>query len=128
MQGAVDEVLRFETAVWQALVDGDQNADGRLLAADFLGVYPTGFAGRDGHVAQLSHGPTVASFELSSVRALEVGDDAVLLVYRAEYQRVSDGPEPDSEAMYVSSLWCRRGERWVNTFSQDTPDTGISVV
>jgi hypothetical protein len=23
--------------------------------------------------------------------------------------------------MYVSSLWCRRDDRWVNVFSQDTP-------
>jgi hypothetical protein len=23
--------------------------------------------------------------------------------------------------MYVSSIWTRRGTRWVNVFSQDTP-------
>jgi hypothetical protein len=30
--------------------------------------------------------------------------------------------------MYVSSLWCHRDGRWVNVFSQDTPDTGEAVV
>jgi hypothetical protein len=130
MDDALDEVLALETAVWQALVDGNASADAHLLSEDFLGVYPTGLAGRDDHVRQLDGGPTVAAFELSDVRALEVGDDSVLIVYRAAYRRTGDAAEDDSppEAMFVSSLWCRRGDRWVNVFSQDTPDSGIAVV
>jgi hypothetical protein len=128
MGDAFDEVLGLETAVWQALVRGDRDADRRLLAADFVGVYPTGVTGRDDHVGQLAAGPTVAAFELSEVRALEVGDGAVLLVYRAEYRRAAAAPDVAYEAMFVSSLWCRRDDRWVNVFSQDTPDTGVDVV
>ncbi len=126
MEDVLDKVVRLETAVWQALVEGDRDADERLLADDFLGVYPTGFAGRGAHVDQLAGGPTVATFELSDIRVLEVGDDAVLIVYRAEYASPRAGDA--SESMYVSSLWCRRDDRWVNVFSQDTPDTGVAVV
>ena len=42
------DVLALETEVWQALVDGDADADARLLSADFVGVYPDGFSSRDG--------------------------------------------------------------------------------
>jgi hypothetical protein len=126
MEDVLDKVVRLETAVWQALVEGDRDADQRLLADDFLGVYPTGFAGRNAHVDQLAAGPTVATFELSDVRALEVAEDAVLIVYRAEYAPTH--ARDASESMYVSSLWCRRDDRWVNVFSQDTPDTGVAVV
>src|SRR5690606_14487082 len=56
------ELIACETAVWQALVSGDAEADRAALAADFLGVYPDGFAGRDAHAAQLSGGPTVTGF------------------------------------------------------------------
>jgi hypothetical protein len=119
----IDDFLRLETDVWRALVDGDPHADARLLSEDFLGVYPTGFADRSEHVGQLADGPTVAAFELSEERLLALSDSVVLLSYRAEYRR-PDAPEAiEPEAMYVSSLWCRRDGRWVNVFSQDTPSS-----
>lgn len=121
----IDRVVALETAVWQALVDGDATADARLLAEEFVGVTPTGVFGRAAHIGQLSDGPTVSWFALREPRMLPVSDDAVLLVYRAEFERI--GPATVVESMFVSSLWSRRNDRWVNTFSQDTPHTGRSV-
>lgn len=111
-------LLEREHGVWRALVTGDAVADRQALSDDFLGVYPTGFAGRSDHVDQLAAGPTVAEYELTDARVVPVGADAALLVYHATFQRRG---RDDREQMYVSSLWCRRGDRWVNTFSQDTP-------
>ncbi len=122
----IGELIRLETEIWQALVDGDAEADARLLADDFVGVYPTGFADRSDHVNQIAAGPTIRSYELSDARMLGVSESAVLLSYRAVYARVSEAAQ--QEAMYVSSLWCRRGGHWVNVFSQDTADTGIAAV
>ncbi|HEX2784122.1 MAG TPA: DUF4440 domain-containing protein [Ilumatobacteraceae bacterium] len=42
----VGELIRPDTEIWQALVDGDAEADARLLADDFVGVYPTGLPSR----------------------------------------------------------------------------------
>jgi hypothetical protein len=122
----VEQLVELETQVWRALVDGDPAADQRLLSHDFVGVYPTGFAGRDEHVAQIAHQPTVARFEITEPRAFAVAEDAWMLMYRAV--SVRPGADAVEESMYVSSLWCRRGDRWVNVFSQDTPDTGVAVV
>jgi hypothetical protein len=122
----VDELLQLERKVWEALVAGDPVADTSMLSEDFLGVYPTGFAGRDGHAAQLSNGPTVAAYELHDPRVIVVNDAAVLLAYQADYRRPRAAVN-ESESMYVSSLWCRREDRWINVFSQDTP-LGPSVV
>ena len=113
--------LELETQVWDALRRGDADADARLLAEEFLGVYPSGFAGRSDHVGQLSNGPTVADFELHDPRLMVLTDDNVLLAYRAEFHRVSAEHDGESESMYVSSLWSRRSGRWVNVFSQDSP-------
>ncbi len=110
-------LLAHERRVWDALVAGDRTADEALLAADFLGVYPTGFAGRTEHVAQFAAEPTVESYEIRSPRSVVITDDHVLLAYEALFTR----PRGTAERMYVSSLWSRRGNRWVNTFSQDTP-------
>jgi hypothetical protein len=118
---AIEDFIRLETDVWRALVSGDAVADARLLSDDFLGVYPTGFADRSDHVGQLDAGPTVDEFTLSDERLLVVSDAAVLLAYRAEYRRAPRTAKAEVETMFVSSLWCRRGDRWVNVFSQDTP-------
>ena len=117
----IEEFVRLERAVWQALVDGDGAADAALLTDDFVGVYPSGFAGRADHAGQLAAGPTVAAFELSDARLLVISDDAVMLSYRADSRSVAGTAHPEPTAMYVSSLWVHCDGRWQNRFSQDTP-------
>ncbi|WP_420586837.1 DUF4440 domain-containing protein [Ruegeria sp.] len=115
---SLEEILDLEKQVWTALVEGNAQADRALLSADFLGVYPTGFSNRDDHVSQFADAPTMARYELSETRMRVLSPDTVLLTYRADYQR----PETMAwEAMLISSLWERRLDVWVNSFSQDTP-------
>lgn len=115
---ALKDILELETQVWVALVEGNASADRALLSADFLGVYPTGFANRDDHVGQFADAPTMAEFDLSDARLRILTPDIVLLSYRADYLR----PGADQrEAMLISSLWERRNDVWINSFSQDTP-------
>ncbi len=113
-----DQILSLEKQVWTALVEGNAQADRALLSPDFLGVYPTGFANRDDHVGQFADAPTMAQYELSDTRLRVLSADLVLLSYRADYLR----PEAQEwEAMLISSLWERRHDVWINSFSQDTP-------
>lgn len=114
----LEEILALERQVWAALIAGDAEADGAMLTADFLGVYPSGFADRAAHMAELSAGPTMRRYALDRARLLDLGPGRVLLCYRAAY--VPAGAE-DERVMYISSLWERRGGRWLNSFSQDTP-------
>jgi len=109
--------LALETEVWQALVTGDPAADTALLTADFLGIYPSGFAGRTDHAGQLSNGPVMRSYDLDHARLRVIGADHALLSYRATYSRVGG----TSEVMYITSLWQRIDGHWRNSFSQDTP-------
>ncbi len=115
---ALSEILNLEKQVWMALVEGNAIADRALLSADFLGVYPTGFANRDDHVGQFADAPTMAEFELSDARLRVLTPDIVLLSYKADYLRPG---ATTREAMLISSLWERRNDVWVNSFSQDTP-------
>ncbi len=110
--------------MWQALCTGDGALDRALLSDDFLGVYPSGFSDRDGHVSQLAGGPTVHDFHLSDARLVDVADTTVLLSYRADWRapRTPGSEQPGAaQAMFITSIWTRRAGNWVNTFSQDTP-------
>nr|WP_298436889.1 nuclear transport factor 2 family protein [uncultured Jannaschia sp.] len=109
--------MAAERGVWNALVAGDAAADRAALDPAFLGIYPDGPAGRDGHVGQLADGPTVAAYALTEARVVPLGGDVALLTYRATFAR----PGAASEAMWVSSIWRRVGGGWINIFSQDTP-------
>ena len=114
----LDEILALEKKVWAALIAGDPVADGRMLSEDFLGVYPSGYSDKAGHCQQLENGPTMAAFSLSDTRLRVISEDAVLLSYRADYQPANSDAR---EVMFISSLWERQGDSWINTFSQDTP-------
>lgn len=116
--GLLQELLALETRVWRALKEGNRDADAALLAPDFLGVYPSGFAGRDDHADQLQQGPSVDWFEISQARIIPVGNAHGMLCYLARYCRPG---QTVAEEMYVSSLWRREGSGWRNLFSQDSP-------
>lgn len=114
----LSKILALETAVWQALMAGDMEADSRMLTHDFLGVYPSGFSTRAEHCGQLADGPVMESFSLSETQLRVISPDAVLLSYRATYRRTKSRSD---EVMYISSLWQRSADGWLNSFSQDTP-------
>ncbi|MEJ6544333.1 nuclear transport factor 2 family protein [Brachybacterium paraconglomeratum] len=110
--------LALEEQVWQAQVTGDVASQRELLPPDFLGVDTDGVNDLERHLAQLADGPITADFALSEAQLLRVGQDAVLLSYRADARAPR---EQTAETFFITSLWQRRGDRWWNTFSQDTP-------
>ncbi|OBY24994.1 nuclear transport factor 2 family protein [Leisingera sp. JC1] len=113
------DFLALETQVWEALVAGDPEADGRMLTEDFLGVYPSGFSGKTGHCDQLKNGPVMAGYRLSDAQLRIISPDSVLLSYRAAYLPAGTTAW---KSMLISSLWEKRAEGWRNSFSQDTPE------
>ncbi len=112
--------VALERRVWQALVDGDIEADANLLDPQFLGVYASGFASRSDHVSQLANGPSVADFSIHEARLLTLASDAVMLSYRATFVRPGKTSAGSAQTAYISSVWTQRGGTWLNVFSQDT--------
>jgi hypothetical protein len=120
----VEQFLQLEFEVWNALATGDAEADTRLLTDNFLGVYGSGFSGKNDHTDQLRDGPTVAHFDLSEARIQVLSEKVVLLSYRANWVRYENTSEDVTESMYVTSIWKNLDGAWKNIFSQDTPAQG----
>ncbi|MBY4215248.1 nuclear transport factor 2 family protein [Rhodococcus fascians] len=110
--------IDLESRVWDALANGNEDADLELLSADFVGVYPTGFANSADHANQLANGPSIASYSIPEAKLIELSGDAAMLCYGADYLRPHRSV---GEAIFVSSLWFHQDGRWQNKFGQDTP-------
>ncbi|WP_397536004.1 DUF4440 domain-containing protein [Roseateles sp.] len=113
-------ILDLERQVWEAAVRGDPSADESLIHESFLGVYSTGFAGRQQHVSQLNDGPVVSTYEIQEARLVVLKADVVMLAYLARFRTRSAPVDAPPRRMYVSSLWQCYPEGWLNVFSQDT--------
>ena len=116
----VQQFVVLESQVWDAFVAGDSEADARVLADNFIGVYSTGFSSRAEHCAPLRNGPVAQRYEIQDPRILVLSDSLVMLVYLAVWERANAAPDSVPEKMYVSSLWQRADGNWKNVFSQDT--------
>lgn len=108
--------VSLERQVWEALRRGDGAADARLLADDFLGVYESGFGSKAEHIAQVSNGPVVSTFDIEAPRLLRFGPELALLAYRARWRDAAER----TRCGYISSLWAHGAEGWRNVFSQDS--------
>lgn len=109
------EITALERHVWNALDEGDTVADASLLSADFLGVYPDGFAAKSDHTGQLADGPTVIQYGLDGFHVRALCADHTLLSYRAKFQRTTRAAP---EVMYVTSICQRSSIGWTNIFSR----------
>jgi len=108
--------ITLEQQVWDALCRGDGEADAKLLAENFLGVYHSGFASKAEHVGQIANGPVVSQVELETPRLMRLSPDVALLAYRARWHDGNGNPR----RAYITSIWERGKEGWRNIFSQDT--------
>lgn len=110
----------LEKQVWEAMRTGDPEADKRALTENFLGVYETGFSSRDEHCRAMSEGPIAERYTISEERILRLSADIVILSYLASWVPIREGKPQKEEQMYISSVWQKINDTWLNVFSQDT--------
>ena len=112
--------VSLEKQVWEALKNGDVNADANLLSDDFLGVYEAGISSKEEHLEQLRTGPVISSYEMGSAQLIQLGPEIVSLTYSATAIFLKNGAQDTQNLFYITSIWACRLNKWVNIFSQDT--------
>ena len=112
--------MNLEKKVWEALKNGDLNADADLLSDDFLGVYESGISTKEDHLNQLMDGPIISSYKMGPARLLQLGNDVVSLTYSATAIFLNHKKKDNQTLLYITSIWALRSDKWVNIFSQDT--------
>ena len=112
--------LGLEIQVWEALKNGDKNANYNLLSDDFLGVYETGLSSKEDHLELLRNGPIVSCYEIGSSQLIQLGPEIACLTYSATATFLKNEEKDTQVLLYITSIWARRLNKWVNIFSQDT--------
>ena len=112
--------LGLEIQVWEALKNGDKNANSRLLSDDFLGVYETGLGSKEDHLELLRNGPIISCYEIGSSQLIQLGPEIASLTYSATATFLRNEGKDTQVLLYITSIWAHRLNKWVNIFSQDT--------
>ncbi|OLE54336.1 MAG: hypothetical protein AUG51_08685 [Acidobacteria bacterium 13_1_20CM_3_53_8] len=106
--------IALENQVWDALRHRDYTAFGNFLANDFVEVEPDGVYDKAGSINGVKQAD-LSNFVLSDFRVVKLDADAAVVTY------VVHAPAPSTDTERHSSIWVKRGDRWLAVFHQGTP-------
>jgi len=113
-----DEIAAQERGGLDALKVGDVTTFANTLADDSVFVDAHGAAGKDEVVRNVG-GFRLTDYTMSDIRFVALSTDSGLIVYRMVESGTSHGKEFTAKVQ-VSSIWMRRGGKWLCLFSQET--------
>jgi hypothetical protein len=114
-----NELIALEEEGWRALAAGEgAGFYAEHCTDDALMIFPGGMVmDRDAAVQGLRDAPGWAEYTLADWRAAPLGDDAGVVVYRAEARREGEAPY----VALMSSTYVRDGGTWRLALHQQTP-------
>jgi ketosteroid isomerase-like protein len=113
-----EQIVAKEREGLEALKAGEPERFGELTADDAVMVDAHGPAGK-AQVLKNVAGFRLTEFSMESVQFLQISRDTGLICYKITEKGVSHGHEFAAQA-YVSSIWTKRGKKWLCLFSQET--------
>ena len=114
-----DAVVAQERAGLDALKVGDVKAFADSTAEDAIFVDSSGIASKAQVVANVG-GFRLTDYTMSDIHFLALSKDSGLISYRMVESGTSHGHDFTAKVL-VSSVWTKRGGKWLCTFSQETP-------
>jgi ketosteroid isomerase-like protein len=103
---------------WKAIKIKDYVAWANLIAEDFVEVDALGVRGKS-EEAKALHDINLADYAISDTRALCLGRNVGLVIYKISLRGTYQGKDLP-KTLYESSLYVKRGEKWLCLFSEDT--------
>lgn len=122
-QGDVKSQLSsIEKDLWTAWKNADPGPFEQYCSDDMVGVGVEGIhAGKQQAIEAITNQPCqVRSFSLSDFQVHEVSDDTVLLTYKANQDATCGGMKVPADVA-ASSLYVKKGGKWLAFFHQESP-------
>jgi hypothetical protein len=117
-------LVTLEKSSWVAWKDRDARFFEGFLSDDHVEVGAYGVSGKAQVVAFVgSPACVVQGYTLGQFKFQRVAEDAAILTYRAEQKTLCGGVAVPSPA-WATSMYAKRGGRWLNVLYQQTPIAG----
>jgi hypothetical protein len=113
-----ETAVRLERQAWEALKAKDATTYERLLAEDFVNVGPDGITTKS-EEKNLPDQLTLDDYKWDGLRVVHFTPDVTLVAYKATQKAMVRG-QPVPTPTWISSLWIKRNEKWLNVFYQET--------
>jgi hypothetical protein len=108
-----------EKTLWEGFKNKDTKPFEKTLAPDAIEVNARGIDDRAAIIHNIGTANcSVKSVGLDGFKLMKVDADAVLLTYKGSANGTCDG-KPFAP-VYASTLWVKRGEKWMPLFHQET--------
>ena len=119
-----ETLTNLEKQSWVAWKGHDAKYFQNFLSDDHLDVRPNGTASKASVVAGVgSPVCTVESYTVDNFQVTPIANDVALLTYHAEQKTTCGGAAVPSPA-WVTSVYVRRGGRWLNALFQQSAASG----
>jgi hypothetical protein len=121
--GSDQALIDKEKSMWEAWKNKDMKPFHSDVADDSVNLdSSTGaWVGKEAMIKGMTDHPCdVKSYSLSDEKVTPIGKDAAILTYTANQDATCNGQKiPDK--VYASSVWAKRGGKWVGISHQETP-------
>lgn len=114
-------LVELETKAWEAWKDKNSKYFPGFLSAESVNVHATGIDNRAKQIKEISNpNCKIKSYSLNDFRLVMMKENIALLTFKADEDYTCNGKKGASPVM-ASSLFIKRGDRWLNFHHQETP-------
>lgn len=115
-----EKLVSLERGAWESVKKKDWKSFDALLAPEFVWIDDGGIiTGRDESVKRFS-GFDVTSYTMQDFKVTAFGPDVAFVTYSVTLQGRFQGETIPPKPSYIGSGYVKRGDRWVNFFTQST--------
>jgi hypothetical protein len=117
---SLEEIITgLEKRAWEAVKGRDAKTFSDLFAADGLMADSGGFVTRAGFLQTLPE-LTISEYMLTDFKVMMIDKDSALIIYKADVKGSFKGQAFPPNPAYVSSIWTKRGGKWMAVYHQET--------
>lgn len=116
---AEEAIISMEKRAWEAVKNHDSKTFSDLFAAEGWMADSTGFISRSAFLQTLND-LIITEYTLTDFKVMMIDKDAALVTYKADAKGTFKGQAFSPNATYVSTIWSKRGGKWVAVYHQET--------
>ena len=113
-------IVELEKEGWEAIKKKDWNGLGALMTADFVMVDENGIVSGRPEVLKVLADLTLTDYLMEDTKGVMLDKDAALLTYKVTQKGSFKGQAIPSKPYYASSVYVKRGGKWLNVLFQQS--------